>query len=314
MVTRPWMPLYVADYLADTTHLSAAEHGAYLLLIMHYWANGKLPGDERKLARIARMSDKEWKESRDTIAEFFADDWTHARIERELSEVASRSDAARASAQKRWQKQKGQNADADAAAKPKQNECGDDAKEMRSHVRPQCSSQSQSQSQNHLPAQLPTAAPENEFDRVQSACCAALGVTAPADLVIGPMLEMFRKYGENHVIEALRSEARRPRRKPVKTWNLWATIVNEALSPTAQAPPPPSDPNDPLVELGGGRKRPISVLRGHLAAWTQNRRQNRWDEAQFGPPPDEPGCAVPNALLAEFGLQRVAYPVEGDAA
>lgn len=41
---RPWMAFYVADYLADTLHLSATEHGAYLLLISHYWVHGGLAG------------------------------------------------------------------------------------------------------------------------------------------------------------------------------------------------------------------------------------------------------------------------------
>lgn len=86
-MARPWMPLYVADYLADTGHLSAAEHGAYLLLIMHYWANGGLPCDDKKLARIARMSDKEWKAAKDTVAGFFSEDWKHDRIERELADA-----------------------------------------------------------------------------------------------------------------------------------------------------------------------------------------------------------------------------------
>ena len=84
-MARPWMPLYVADYLADTGHLSAAEHGAYLLLIMHYWSNGGLPNDDKKLARIARMSDKEWRSARDTVADFFGEGWRHERIESELS-------------------------------------------------------------------------------------------------------------------------------------------------------------------------------------------------------------------------------------
>lgn len=76
MSAAPWMPLYVADYLADTAHLTAAEHGAYLLLIMHYWRAGKLPSDGRQIARIARMNAREWDRSRDTIAAFFDDGWT----------------------------------------------------------------------------------------------------------------------------------------------------------------------------------------------------------------------------------------------
>lgn len=36
---RPWMPLYIGDFIADTAHLSAEETGAYILLIMHYWVH-----------------------------------------------------------------------------------------------------------------------------------------------------------------------------------------------------------------------------------------------------------------------------------
>lgn len=90
-----WMPLYVADYLADTAHLSVSEHGAYLLLIMHYWRNGGLPSDDVKLARITKCQPKEWARIRATIAEFFDADWRHVRIDRELAAAAAAAERAR---------------------------------------------------------------------------------------------------------------------------------------------------------------------------------------------------------------------------
>lgn len=94
-MSRPWMPLYVGDYLADTAHLRAAEHGAYLLMMMHYWSKKGLPTDDEALARIARMSIGEWRKARPTIAPFFGEDWKHKRIEFELTEAARIADAGR---------------------------------------------------------------------------------------------------------------------------------------------------------------------------------------------------------------------------
>lgn len=99
---RPWMPLYVADYLADTGHLSTTEHGAYMLLIMHYWQNDGLPADDAKLARIARMPLRDWSKIGATLADFFDDGWKHKRIEEEFARAKEKSDAARESAEKRW--------------------------------------------------------------------------------------------------------------------------------------------------------------------------------------------------------------------
>lgn len=102
MSAPAWMPLYIADYLADTGHLSTVEHGAYLLLIMHYWQNSGLPIDDAKLARICRLPLKQWQAIRSTIAELFGDDWRHGRIDAELAKAADtiskRSAAGRAAA------------------------------------------------------------------------------------------------------------------------------------------------------------------------------------------------------------------------
>lgn len=98
------MPLYVADYKADTAHLNAAQHGAYLLLIMHYWTTGGLPIEDAPLARIACMTLAEWKKARPTIAAFFDAEWRHKRIESELARVNEISNKRRASAQQRHSK------------------------------------------------------------------------------------------------------------------------------------------------------------------------------------------------------------------
>jgi uncharacterized protein YdaU (DUF1376 family) len=100
MTARPWMPLYVADYLADTAHLGALESGAYLHLIMHYWTTGSLPHDPRALARIAKVSAHSWKKLSSDIQKFFHDGWKHKRIDEELARVSEistkRSEAAKA--------------------------------------------------------------------------------------------------------------------------------------------------------------------------------------------------------------------------
>ncbi|GAU86005.1 primosomal protein I [Bosea sp. BIWAKO-01] len=148
------MPFYVADYLADTGHLSAAEHGGYLLLIMHYWQNGGLPTEDRRLARIARMSTAEWGESRDVLADLFAEGWVHKRIDAELKAAAEVSEKARAKAVRRWQ---GQAADAGAdAAADAGDDAAPDAGAMPGQVPQPCQSQSQSQSQ--LQSELETLA------------------------------------------------------------------------------------------------------------------------------------------------------------
>jgi uncharacterized protein YdaU (DUF1376 family) len=103
-MNRPWMPLYVADYRADTAHLNAAQHGAYLLLIMHYWSTGGLPADDAPLARIACMTPTEWRKARSIIAAFFADGWRHKRIDAELARAAEISSKRRASAEQRHSK------------------------------------------------------------------------------------------------------------------------------------------------------------------------------------------------------------------
>jgi uncharacterized protein YdaU (DUF1376 family) len=100
-----WMPLFIGDYLADTTRLTTVQHGAYMLLIMDYWRNGAPPDDDQILCNITKMQAKEWKKNRSAIIVFFdIEDGVlrHKRIESELS--SSRGNKTKAAAQSlaRW--------------------------------------------------------------------------------------------------------------------------------------------------------------------------------------------------------------------
>src|ERR1700693_5916547 len=86
-MNRPWMPLYVGDYLGDTGHLTTTQHGAYLLLMMHYWRKGELPYDDRQLSKITKLPLKTWCDCRPTLQDFFHEGWKHKRIDAELAKM-----------------------------------------------------------------------------------------------------------------------------------------------------------------------------------------------------------------------------------
>lgn len=91
-MSRAWMPIYVGDYLSNTRHLTTVEHGAYILLILHYWENGELPPDEKRIKRITGLTNPQWCRSRNTLAAFFEHPgWKHGRIEMELQKCKKMS-------------------------------------------------------------------------------------------------------------------------------------------------------------------------------------------------------------------------------
>ncbi|ELU7158605.1 DUF1376 domain-containing protein [Escherichia coli] len=107
MAALPYVQLYIADYLADTMHLSAEEHGAYLLLMFNYWQTGK-PIPKNRLAKIARLTNERWADVEPSLQEFFCDngeEWVHLRIEEDLASVreklTKKSAAGKASVQAR---------------------------------------------------------------------------------------------------------------------------------------------------------------------------------------------------------------------
>lgn len=78
MSKAPAMPMYWDAYLADTTHLTTEEHGAYLLLLAAMWRrNGVLPDNDRDNARILGLTPSKWRKIKarlsETVSGFKAD-------------------------------------------------------------------------------------------------------------------------------------------------------------------------------------------------------------------------------------------------
>lgn len=97
MSERPFMQLYVSDFVGDTLQLSTEQIGAYMLILMAMWnAGGSLPDDDAKLARVARLSLKKWRAISADLLTFFereAGEIGHKRLTKELHKAQVKSEA-----------------------------------------------------------------------------------------------------------------------------------------------------------------------------------------------------------------------------
>lgn len=124
--TDIWMPLYWADLLADTQHLSRGDLGSYMLLIGSYWRRGgPLVDDDEELSRMARCDAADWPKTRQKLVAMFQVKegyWWHKRVEEELAKARHNRELAsvkgKTGAEKRWGKNGCGYAPAIAAAMP----------------------------------------------------------------------------------------------------------------------------------------------------------------------------------------------------
>lgn len=282
MSAVPYFPFYPADYLADTRHLSAEQHGAYLLLLMTAWGRGgRLPNDPKKLARIACVSTRRWNQIAEDVLDFWetdGDEIVSRRMEKEYQKASSKSEN-RSAAGRRG-----------GHAKALKDKKAGLANAMRSPC--------------HLPEPEPLAT--NVAKREAR-------VRAPDPLKSEQARETFariwpklppqaRRIGEPGGMAAFgRAVARGS--DPGE--------IEKAVGPWLAA-------SDGVVErfdrwLDGERWRewlPRSAagpdLAGEVALFASTeddrQRRRRWDRMVGGPCPDEPGCRAPPDTLAKHGF------------
>jgi hypothetical protein len=138
----------------------------------------------------------------------------------------------------------------------------------------------------------------NEFDRMLVSCSAALGEHAPADPVIGPIIGLVRKgYTEREIVDALHSESKRPRRKPIRTWQLWSEIIEPNLPSFKAAPPRERAPQ--MVHLGGRLEVVESLIIQAVTDWRADPASWERRKAHLGPAPGHQECKIPRRYIDE---------------
>ena len=102
---------FLGDYARDTAHLSMLEHGAYRLMLDHYYATGKpVPADKALLYRICKASSKSERAAVDLVSDAFfpvnGDGTRHNhRADIEIASAVAYAEAQSMRANKRWQMQ-----------------------------------------------------------------------------------------------------------------------------------------------------------------------------------------------------------------
>lgn len=106
-----FIKLYIGDYLRDTGTLSVAEHGAYMLMLLHHYATERPLPEGRELHRLIRAETKVERDAADSVLGRFwsktGTGWVNARAAKEFEradavsetnrEIAVRREAARRS-------------------------------------------------------------------------------------------------------------------------------------------------------------------------------------------------------------------------
>ena len=105
------------------------------------------------------------------------------------------------------------------------------------------------------------------------------------------MLAVVERFGAERVRLALASEARRKRRRPIKSWRLWAEIVGESLAEEPRAPPREAEE---MAALLNGESVPRAALMAAIERWNAG---GDWPTS-LGGPPRRHGCALPEDVLA----------------
>lgn len=279
-----WMPLWIGDYLKDTSRLSLAEHGAYLKLLMDAWVNGPPADDDRELCRILGCQPAEWRKIRQKIAGFFTISggfWRHKRLEAEKAGAEERSGRAatkaRLAAKARWDRETGGEKGAQSP-----------------------------------PETMPQAMPQAMLEDVHMQCPSPVTYSVPTEQAETPDKRAWREATNLlTTVGGMKEPGARAffgkllRDNKLEAHQLLTAVVAASLKTDDPRPYLTAAAKGLARRIGGQGNAPAAV---NVDGWTPDiwasayrafRERGAWDEAVMGPEPGKPGCKVPPAVMLE---------------
>jgi len=295
MAQLPYMPLWVAEFLADTQKLDDRASWAYIAICMDYWLNGEPPrDDDAELARIARQPLSVWRRIRPTVERFFDCDengfvsWRHGRVEAELIKAKAKSEK-RAEAGRAG----GQASRARARGSPPPAQANAGA------IAPRLLKQSESESESKSIGRLdsvPRARSDGDdlVDRLVAAAGGNVVNGSTGIEVVRPILDL-QAMGcdlELDILPAIKETV--PKLDaPLRTWG--ARFVRDAVLAKQAAR---------LRGRGGGaaaKTDPYAKDEAMWGGWWKRWTASGYWHADWGARPDCLGCRIPQHLRDQWG-------------
>ena len=332
----PHLPLFTDAFLADTTHLNAQETGAYLMLLMIAWRSSecRLPDDDDRLARWARVDRRTWQRIKPTIMEFWTHDggfWIQRRLSKEREIVSKRAEVARHNGQQGGRPNSLNNND-------RENPVGSSRVSREKAPIPifiRSSLRSDMSEPDGSNASVPIGSVSRDLPDEGTPPCAAAspdGPPAPA----APRKRLAYPVEFDALWAAYPTDPNMSKSKALDAW--------KRLGPDDRRAAMASIPGFRAYCRKNPTYRPVHLVRfitdrrfdgfvsntappgsatpaGSVAELTPEQRGNAqrslvrdWQNSPFGwpyklgPKPDEPGCQIPPEILAEFDLGPLAAP------
>jgi uncharacterized protein YdaU (DUF1376 family) len=293
-MTPPWMPWYVDDYLSKTSHLTAAQHGAYMLLILRYWQKGGLPADDALLSAITRTTPKEWTSMKPVISDFFKDGWRHSRCDDELAKAKEKTNRRQeAGSRGGFAKAVGKQNPSIASPLLEQNPSNALALSPSNAL----ASSSQLTSLLRKESAKPKLS-DSDFKRFwieMPKRIAEDAVRAKVDSIIQSKRATLEELvsGAKRFAQSVAETEKKYIAAPMPWLNggRWKDDLDGSVVAFAK---PVED--DPKIHVGGGYYRPESFIREAILQWEKNPRS--WP-AYMGPYPNIANCRIPDKFFSQ---------------